>query len=55
MPWKSSDLRKHSPTDVLLVELLDRGQVRIAALVASNRRSRFLNHLRCARGQRADN
>jgi serine/threonine protein kinase len=41
--------------DVLLVELLDGGQVRIAALVASNRRGRFLNHLLCAHGQRADN
>jgi hypothetical protein len=41
--------------DVLLVELLDGGPVRIAALVASNRRGRFLNHWLCARGQRADN
>ncbi len=37
------------------VELVDGGQVRIAALVASNRRGRLLNHLLCERCQRADN
>jgi hypothetical protein len=41
--------------DVLLAELLDGGPVRIAALVASNRFGRFLNHLRNACGHRADN
>jgi hypothetical protein len=49
-------ISRQRSADVLLVELLDGGQVPIAAPpVASNRRGRFLNHVLCERGQHADN
>jgi hypothetical protein len=41
--------------DILLVELFDGSQVRIADLVASSRCGRSLNRLSSRRGQRAEN
>ena len=49
-------ISRQRSSGVLLVELLDGGSIRIAAAtVASNWRGRFLNHVLCARDQRADN
>jgi hypothetical protein len=41
--------------DVLLVELLDGGAIRIAALTAVSRGGRSVNHWPYHRGERADN